>query len=51
MLSDPVFQQDDRYYRTTEEAFDRGMEQSVRYVQVCKEQGITDSQEKTFFNQ
>ena len=48
-MSDPVFRQDDRYYLTREESFDRAMEKAVRYVQVCKEQGITDSGEKSIF--
>ena len=42
-----MFRQDDRYFLSTEEAFDRAMEKSVRYVQVCKELGITDIVEKT----
>ena len=44
VMSDPVFRQDDRYFLSTEEAFDRGMEKSVRYVQVCTELGITDTE-------
>lgn len=49
VTSDPVFRQDDRYYHSTEEAFDRAMEKAVRYVQVCKEQGITNGIEKNIF--
>ena len=49
VMSDPVFRQDDRYYHSTEEAFDRAMEKAVRYVQVCKEQGITNGVEKNLF--
>ena len=50
-MRDPVFQQDDRYFLSTEETFDRSIQKSVRYVQVCKELGITDNVEKTFFKQ
>ena len=49
VMSDPVFRQDDRYFLSTEEAFDRAMEKSVRYVRVCKEMGITDNVEKNLF--
>ena len=44
-----MFRQDDRYFLSTEEAFDRAMEKSVRYVRVCKEMGITDNVEKNLF--
>ena len=34
---DPVFRQDDRYFHSNEEAFDRAMEKSVRYIKRARE--------------
>ncbi len=34
---DPIFSLEDKYYLTTEEAFERAMEKSVHYVKLCKE--------------
>ena len=42
LMSDPVFRADDRYYNTREEAFDRAMEKSVRYVEVSTKMDILD---------
>ena len=40
VCSDPVFNSDDKYYLTTEEALDRAMEKSVHYIKVCKENNL-----------
>ncbi|XP_065897934.1 peroxisomal acyl-coenzyme A oxidase 1-like [Dysidea avara] len=42
VFSDPVFNNDDLYFRSNEEAFMRDMEKSVRYVQRCQELNIQD---------
>lgn len=42
VFSDPVFNNDDLYFRTNEEAFMRDMEKSVHYVQRIQELGIQD---------
>ena len=35
-IEDPVFSNKDRYFLSTEEAFDDGMEKNVQYVKVSK---------------
>ena len=37
MFSDPIFSTKDQYFLSTEEAFVRNMEKSVRYVEVSRE--------------
>ena len=48
---DPVFRQDDRYYLSGEEAFDRAMEKSIRYIERCRELDITDGMERNIVKQ
>lgn len=43
---DPVFRQDDKYFLTGEEAYDRAMEKSVRYVQLCNQEGLSEDDKK-----
>ena len=42
VFSDPVFNNDDLYFHSSEEAFMRNMEKSVRYIQRCQELDIQD---------
>ena len=37
VVDDPVFRLDDRYFLTTEEAFDRAMQKSVHYIKKARE--------------
>ena len=39
VVNDPLFNQDDKYFLSNEEAFDNGMMKSVRYVEILKEMG------------
>ena len=48
-LEDPVFRQDDRYFLTTEEAFDSAMKKSAHYVEVTRKLGIKSAPELHFF--
>ena len=43
VLKDPVFKRDDRYFLSTEEAFEKAMKKSVRFIQVLKENEITNA--------
>lgn len=51
VTDDPVFRQDDRYYLSGEEAFDRAMEKSLRYIERCRELDITDGMERNILKQ
>lgn len=37
MINDPVFRQDNRYFLSTEEAFDSAMEKAVHYQSLMKD--------------
>jgi len=42
VFSDPVFSNDEQYFLSTEEAFMRNMEKSVRYVEKSRELNLPD---------
>ena len=37
VMDDPVFRQDDRYFLSTEEAFDSAMKKSIHYIKKTKD--------------
>ena len=37
VCEDPVLDNSDKYFLTREEAFDRRMEKSMHYIQLCRE--------------
>ena len=37
VMDDPVFRQDDRYFLSTEEAFDNAMKKSIHYIKKTKD--------------
>ena len=47
-INEPVFKNDDRYFLSTEEAFERTMEKSARYIQMRIELGINEPDLKYF---
>ena len=49
VLEDPVFRQDDRYFLTTEEAFDSAMKKSAHYVEVTRKLGIKSAPDLHYF--
>ena len=42
VCEDPVFNLDDKYFLTREEAYDRAMEKSVHYIKKCRELDLDD---------
>ena len=50
LAEDPIFNRDDEYYLTRDEAFDRAMEYSLHYVQFCKEKKL-EWAEKAMLNE
>ena len=50
VLKDPVFKRDDKFYLSTEEAFDTAMTKSVRFIELLKEEGITNPLDRHFVN-
>ncbi len=48
VLNEPVFKRDDLYFLSTEEAFDRSMEKSVRYIEMKKQYSINEPDLKYF---
>ena len=48
VLNEPAFKKYDLYFLSTEEAFDRSMEKSVRYIQMRKQFGINEPDLKYF---
>ena len=49
VLEDPVFRQDNRYFLTTEEAFDSAMKKSAHYVEVTRKLGIKSAPDLHYF--
>ncbi len=43
VLKEPVFKKEDAYFLSNDEAFDRTMQKSVRYIQIQKEQGLEET--------
>ena len=48
VLKDPAFKRDDRYFLSSEEAFDTSMRKSVKYIQLLKEENITNDLNNRF---
>ena len=44
-----MFGADDRYFLSSEEAFDRIMEKSVQFFKISKELNITDKVDQSYF--
>jgi hypothetical protein len=42
VVNDPVFKQDDKYFLSSEEAFDNAMRKNVHFIQVTKELNVND---------
>ena len=50
VCNDPIFNSEDKYYLTRDEALDRAMEKSIHYIQVCREKNL-DKLEKSLLKQ
>ena len=48
VLKDPAFKRDDRYFLSSEEAFDTAMRKSVKYIDLLKEEGVTNGLNSQF---
>lgn len=44
--NDPVFSQEDQYFRTTEEAFERAAEMNTQFIKLVKKHRIDDMEQK-----
>ena len=49
VLSDPEFARDDRYFHSTEEAFDVASRKAVHIIQLLKKMDITTQADKYYF--
>ena len=48
VVNDPLFNQDDKYFLSHEEALDNGMMKSVRYIEILKDKGSLNPADNHF---
>ena len=49
VLKDPVFNRDDRYFHSNDEAFDAAAKKAVHIVQSLKDMDISSAAERYYF--